>query len=140
MTRLTRQLQTDRPAKARRQRQQTPAVPTKPKNAPRQPSVRELSERVKSLEEKIALLERERAVTGMVKPPDTPKTKRLPCPRQVYEAAVELFNGSTDAAWDFIYFPARGLGGKSPIEVAQTDEGIQEVMDHIGRIAYGTLA
>jgi len=116
MTRLGKHIQPDRPAKSHQQRPR-PAAGAKKHSA--------------------AISAKPKATP---QPPAVKKTERLACPQEVYDRAVDLFNGNIDAAWSWIYWPARALGGKTPIEMAQTEEGIQVVLHHIGRIEHGILA
>ena len=72
--------------------------------------------------------------------PAARRSKRLVCPKHVMDEALDLFGGNPKAAEKWLNWPAPHLGWKTPLEVAQTDEGAGRVIDHIVRIGYGTLA
>jgi len=71
--------------------------------------------------------------------PRVKKSQPVTCPKHVLEKAVHLFNGNTEAAWEWLRWPAPDLGWKTPLEIAQTDSGAEEVIRLITRIEYGTL-
>ena len=72
--------------------------------------------------------------------PGVKTSKRLACPQHVLERATDLFSGNTEAAWDWLNWPAPHLHWKTPLEAAQTESGAKEVIKMIGRIAHGILA
>ena len=72
--------------------------------------------------------------------PATRRSKRLVCPKHVMDEALGLFGGNPKAAEKWLSWPAAHFGWKTPLEMAQTEEGAEEVIHLIGRISYGTLA
>jgi putative toxin-antitoxin system antitoxin component (TIGR02293 family) len=59
---------------------------------------------------------------------------------RVFEMAVELFEGDTATATQWLQSPQPGLGGEVPIEFASTDVGAREVENLITRLEYGVFA
>ncbi|ACX95316.1 conserved hypothetical protein [Halothiobacillus neapolitanus c2] len=59
---------------------------------------------------------------------------------RVYEAAVNLFEGDTDAAKSWLETPAPALGGTKPGDLLHSETGAVEVMDLITRIEYGVYS
>lgn len=58
----------------------------------------------------------------------------------LFEAAVELFEGDVPAAVGWLRSPNRGLGRRSPLEMARTGFGARMVEDLIGRLEHGVFA
>ena len=58
----------------------------------------------------------------------------------IYEAAVDLFDGDHDAARRWLTSPAYGLGNACPIEFARSDAGALEVRNLIGRLSDGVFS
>jgi uncharacterized protein (DUF2384 family) len=54
-------------------------------------------------------------------------------------AARELFDEDLDAACKWIQLPALVLNGRSPLEAAQTEDGMEEALALIDRLADGVL-
>jgi putative toxin-antitoxin system antitoxin component (TIGR02293 family) len=77
-------------------------------------------------------LDRRRA-TGRL---TTDESERIVRIAQVYDMAVEVF-GSQKKAENWLKKPARGLGGKIPLEYADTNLGAHEVINLLGRIDHG---
>jgi len=77
-------------------------------------------------------LDRRRA-TGRFTTDESERVLRI---AQVYDMAVEVF-GSPQKAESWLKKPARGLGGKIPLEYADTNLGAYEVINLLGRIEYG---
>ena len=69
--------------------------------------------------------------------PGVKASKRLTCPPHVLERVTDLFSGNTEAAWDWLNWPAPHLYWKTPLEVAQTEQGAEEVINLIIRIGDG---
>ncbi|MBW2370473.1 MAG: DUF2384 domain-containing protein [Deltaproteobacteria bacterium] len=74
-----------------------------------------------------------RRVTGRLKTDESERVLRI---AQVYDMAVEVF-GSPKKAESWLKKPARGLGGKIPLEYVDTNLGAHEVIKLLGRIEYG---
>jgi putative toxin-antitoxin system antitoxin component (TIGR02293 family) len=66
----------------------------------------------------------------------TDESERVLRLAQVYDMALKVF-GSREKAESWLKKPARGLGGKIPLEYADTDLGAHEVINLLGRIDHG---
>ncbi len=64
---------------------------------------------------------------------ESDRTVRL---AQVYTAAIEAL-GSEEKAAQWLKTPNRALRGGRPLDQVDTDPGVREVEDVLGRIAYG---
>jgi putative toxin-antitoxin system antitoxin component (TIGR02293 family) len=69
-------------------------------------------------------------------PAESDRTVRL---AQVYANAVETL-GSGDKAAAWLKTPNRALRGGRPLDQLDTDPGVREVEDILGRIAYGVYS
>jgi len=58
----------------------------------------------------------------------------------LFDEATDLFEGGRERASQWFLSPKRALGGKSPIEYADTEPGAQEVRDLMGRIEHGVFS
>lgn len=67
---------------------------------------------------------------------ESDRTVRL---AQVYNAAVEAL-GSEEKASQWLKTPNRTLRGGRPLDQLDTDPGVREVEDILGRIAYGVYS
>lgn len=56
---------------------------------------------------------------------------------RVFDAAVQLFNGDKDAAWQWLRNPVKALGNIAPVTLVSTESGAIEVIDLIGRLEHG---
>ena len=72
--------------------------------------------------------------------PDVKSSKSLTCPKHVYEQVLWLFSGNDEIAQEWIHRRAPDLHWKTPLEAAQTEEGAEEVIKLVGRIAHGVIA
>lgn len=59
---------------------------------------------------------------------------------ELAEATLELFDGDSDAARNWLTSPVRGLGNARPIDYAQSEFGAREVRDLIGRLGDGVFS
>lgn len=59
---------------------------------------------------------------------------------EVLHAANELFEGDIHAANQWLKKPARGLGGKKPLEMLTTSAESEAVLNLIGRLEHGVFA
>jgi len=75
-----------------------------------------------------------RKESGRFEPDETDRLVRL---SRIVARAIELFEGSSESARQWLTSPARALGGRTPIEFASTDVGAIEVESLIGRLAHG---
>lgn len=67
---------------------------------------------------------------------ESDRTVRL---ARVYATAVETL-GDDEKASAWIKTPNRALGGRRPLDQLDTDPGVREVEDVLGRIAYGVYS
>lgn len=74
-----------------------------------------------------------RRLSGRFKSDESERVLRL---AQVLDMATEVFGGPAKAE-SWLKTPARGLGGKVPLEYADTHLGAQEVINLLGRIDHG---
>lgn len=81
----------------------------------------------------VATLSRRRAKKQVL---DRDHSDRLMRYARLYWMAVDYF-GEPATARDWLARPARGLGGHSPLEFAETEMGAREVEDLIGRLEHG---
>ena len=81
-------------------------------------------------------LTRRNAQDSRLTPAESDRTVRL---AQVYANAAEtLGSGNKAAAW--LKTPNRALRGQRPLDQLDTDPGVREVEDLLGRIAYGVYS
>ncbi|HTZ60948.1 MAG TPA: antitoxin Xre-like helix-turn-helix domain-containing protein [Acidobacteriaceae bacterium] len=59
---------------------------------------------------------------------------------EIWEAALELFDGDDERTRGWLLAPAFGLGNATPIDYARTEFGGREVRALIGRIADGVFS
>jgi putative toxin-antitoxin system antitoxin component (TIGR02293 family) len=81
----------------------------------------------------VATLSRRRAKK---QPLDRDHSDRLMRYARLYWMVVDYF-GEPATAREWLGRPAYGLGGRSPLEFAETEMGAREVEDLIGRLEYG---
>ena len=67
---------------------------------------------------------------------NTDESERVLRLTQVYEMAADVF-GSSEKARRWLKNPARGIGGRIPLEYADTYIGASEVIKLLGRIDHG---
>jgi putative toxin-antitoxin system antitoxin component (TIGR02293 family) len=96
--------------------------------------------RQSEISEKIGIPQRTltRRITQHAKltPAESDRTVRL---AQVYANAAETL-GSGDKAAAWLKTPNRALRGGRPLDQLDTDPGVREVEDLLGRIAYGVYS
>ncbi len=78
-----------------------------------------------------------RRETGALDRRESEKLLRL---AQIWQAALDLFDGDPARTRAWLMAPAFGLSNTSPIEYARTEFGGSEVRDLIGRIADGIFS
>lgn len=69
----------------------------------------------------------------------TAESDRLYRFTEVYDAALDLFDGDKARADHWLNSPAIGLGGESPISAIQTSTGANDVLSLISKIEHGVL-
>lgn len=78
-----------------------------------------------------------RNARGSLTPQESERLLRLAL---VFEKAVDLFEGNTDAARDWLKASNKALAGESPLAMMETEIGAREVEDLIGRLEHGVFA
>lgn len=73
---------------------------------------------------------------GRLQPEESDRLLRL---SRVFGKALELFEGESRAAKEWLYSSQRALGGAVPLEIARTDIGAREVEDLLGRLSHGVF-
>jgi putative toxin-antitoxin system antitoxin component (TIGR02293 family) len=68
---------------------------------------------------------------------DPTESDRLARISWLFARALELFEGDTTDARDWLSKPQSALGGRVPLELAETNVGTQEVDYLIGRLEHG---
>ncbi len=68
----------------------------------------------------------------------TDESERIFRLARVYDMAESVF-GNPKKAENWLKKPARGLGGKIPLEYADTDLGALEVINLLGRVEHGVF-
>lgn len=81
-------------------------------------------------------LTRRMASDSRLTPAESDRTVRL---AQVFATAAETL-GSTEQAAEWLKTPNRALRGGAPLDQLDTDPGVREVEDVLGRIAYGVYS
>lgn len=74
---------------------------------------------------------------GKLNPVESERLLRLTF---LFEQAVDLFEGEVDAARDWLETPNKGLGGETPLRLAETEIGAREVENLIGRLEHGVFS
>jgi putative toxin-antitoxin system antitoxin component (TIGR02293 family) len=78
-----------------------------------------------------------RKKAGRFDPDESDRLVRL---ARVFSRAIELFNGDSDSAREWMMRRNRALGGVSPFDMVRTDVGAREVEMLIGRIEHGVFS
>ena len=73
---------------------------------------------------------------GRLEPDESDRLLRV---SRVFGKALDLFEGQTQAARQWLFTPQRALGGKQPIVLAKTDVGAREVEALVDRLEHGVL-
>lgn len=81
-------------------------------------------------------LTRRMSSESLLTPAESDRTVRL---AQVYATAVDTF-GDSEKAVSWLKTPNRVLRGAAPLDQLDTDPGVREVEDVLGRIAYGVYS
>ena len=75
-----------------------------------------------------------RAASGKFSTEESDRMFRL---IRIIDAAIELFEGSRESAVDWLQRPARGLGGRTPMDMVTTSVQYEAVLNLIGRLEHG---
>jgi putative toxin-antitoxin system antitoxin component (TIGR02293 family) len=73
---------------------------------------------------------------GRLEPEESDRLLRI---SRVFGKALDLFEGRTQAARQWLFTAQRALGGKQPIVLAKTDVGAREVEALVDRLEQGVL-
>ena len=68
------------------------------------------------------------------------ESERLLRISNIFEKAVKVFEGDTDAAVQWLTTPKKGLSGHLPLQYSRTEPGAREVENLIGRVEDGVFA
>lgn len=77
-----------------------------------------------------------RKIQGRLDPQESDRLLRV---ARVFAKALGLFEGDASAARNWLFMPARALGGERPIQLVHTDIGSREVEALIDRLEHGVL-
>ena len=69
----------------------------------------------------------------------TDESERVLRVAKLYEKALDVLEDA-ELARQWFKMPAKALGGKTPLQYADTEPGAQEVEDLLGRIDYGVFS
>ncbi len=78
-----------------------------------------------------------RKQSGRLSPLESERLVRL---ARLFDKATEVFGGNEKVAAGWFKEPARALGNKTPLEMAETEIGAQEVNALLVRIEHGVFA
>ena len=70
----------------------------------------------------------------------SPESDRLLRLAQLFQQAVELWDGNTASAAAWFQGSCRALGGRTPLESAETEVGAAEVEQLLGRLEHGVFS
>ena len=70
----------------------------------------------------------------------SPESDRLVRLAQLFQQAVELWDGNAASATAWFQGPCRALGGRTPLETAETEVGAVEVEQLLGRLEHGVFS
>lgn len=70
---------------------------------------------------------------------DSQESDRLYCIAEIFERAIDLYDGDEKKARVWVVSPNRGLDGKAPLELSSSAAGTETVLDLIGRIEHGVM-
>lgn len=59
---------------------------------------------------------------------------------EVFQAALDLFEGDSEAAHAWMKSPVVGLGEEAPVSLLRTSAGSEMVLDLIGRLEHGVFS
>jgi len=74
---------------------------------------------------------------GRLAPEESERLLRI---SNIFEKAVELFEGDADAAVQWLTTPKKALKGQEPLQYSRTEPGAREVENLIGRVEHGVFA
>ena len=59
---------------------------------------------------------------------------------EIFNAAIDLFEGDEERARKWLNHPVKGLGGKRPVDMALTSAETEAAIDLIGRLEHGVFS
>jgi putative toxin-antitoxin system antitoxin component (TIGR02293 family) len=74
---------------------------------------------------------------GKLQPDESDRVLRA---STIFDMAVEMFEGDTAAARQWLQTPQPGLGRETPLDFASTEVGAREVENLMGRLEHGVFA
>ena len=78
-----------------------------------------------------------RKAVGKLSPEESERLLRI---SRLFEKAVDLFEGDTSAAVNWMSTPEVVLDSETPLEYSRTEVGAREVEDLIGRLEHGVFS
>lgn len=78
-----------------------------------------------------------RKTIGQLQPNESDRLSRIAI---LLEKAIGLFEGDRETAVKWLKTPKRALAGATPIEYSDTEPGVQEVIQLIGRLEHGIIS
>lgn len=78
-----------------------------------------------------------RRTAGRLAPGESERLLRI---SNIFEKAVELFEGDAEAAIHWLTTPKKALHGQQPLQYSRTEPGAREVENLIGRVEHGVFA
>ena len=78
-----------------------------------------------------------RKKAGRMQPDESDRLVRL---ARVFSREIDLFEGDSEGAQEWIVRPNRAFSGVSPFEMVRTEIGAREVENLIGRIEHGVIS
>lgn len=70
----------------------------------------------------------------------TEESDRLYRLAEIFNAAIELFEGDEERARKWLNHPVKGLGGNRPVDMAITSAETEAALDLIGRLEHGVFS
>lgn len=77
-----------------------------------------------------------RKASGRLEPDESDRLVRI---ARIFDLVLELYEGNTEQAVEWLLKPQRGLGGEVPLRAAATDIGAREIEDLVGRLEHGVI-
>ena len=78
-----------------------------------------------------------RRSAGRLAPEESERLLRI---SNIFEKAVELFEGDADAAVQWLTTPKKALNDQEPLQYSRTEPGAREVENLIGRVEHGVFS
>lgn len=78
-----------------------------------------------------------RRTAGRLAPEESERLLRI---SNIFEKAVDLFEGDVESAVHWLTTPKKALGRQQPLQYSRTEPGAREVENLIGRVEHGVFA